>query len=107
MIKTNFEDQDTKLFYDELIEFMDSNITILSDKEEENSQNTLMALWHKAAGNSYSAIEAVKHELPILDDNQKKNLTQLIQRRISGVPLAYLTERQSFDSVEKRRPIKK
>jgi len=71
-------------------------ISVLPDKSEETPRNTLLALWHTAAGNRVSPMAAEKLDLPLLTPVQISILEGLIQSRLSGVPLAHLTERQCF-----------
>lgn len=75
---------------------LESQLSILTDKSEENALNTLYALWHTVAGNRVSPIKAIKLDLPILEPNQVSDLEELIKYRLQGVPLAHLTERQNF-----------
>ncbi|BBE20552.1 protein-N(5)-glutamine methyltransferase PrmC, methylates polypeptide chain release factors RF1 and RF2 [Aquipluma nitroreducens] len=75
---------------------LESQLSILTDKSEENALNTLYALWHTVAGNRVSPIKAIKLDLPILEPNQISDLDELIKCRLQGVPLAHLTERQNF-----------
>lgn len=77
-------------------EILSKEIIILPDKSEENADNTLRALWQLAYGVHVSPIVAEKLDLPILSSTQIVLLEELIQSRISGVPLAHLTERQHF-----------
>jgi len=82
--------------YDDFLVRLKKDLSILPDKPEENAVNTLNALYHAAAGNKVSAVASEKLELPELNADQIKILEGLIQRRLSGVPLAHLTERQHF-----------
>jgi release factor glutamine methyltransferase len=85
-----------KSIFRELLYKLEEQLSILTDKSEENANNTLTALWHKAAGNKVSAIASSKLELPFLESSQFIELDELITDRLSGVPLAHLTERQNF-----------
>ena len=80
----------------EFLTIIGDQLNILPDKSEENAQNTLSALWHTAAGNQVSPIKAEKLNLPTLSTSQTSVLAELIQSRLSGIPLAHLTERQNF-----------
>jgi len=80
----------------EYLKIIGDQLDILPDKSEENKHNTLSALWHTAAGNQVSPIKAERLKLPKLSSAQSKVLAGLIQSRLSGVPLAHLTERQNF-----------
>jgi len=77
-------------------EILEKDIIILPDKSEENTDNTLRALWQLACGIQVSPIVAEKLDLTILNSTQIVVLEELIQSRLSGVPLAHLTERQHF-----------
>jgi len=85
-----------KTIFKELLLKIEGKLIILADKSEENAQNTLKALWHKASDNRVSPIKANKLELSYLEPNQISALKELIKRRLKGVPLAHLTERQNF-----------
>ena len=77
-------------------EILSKEIIILPDKCEENTDNTLRALWQLAKGVKVSPILAEKLELPFLNSTQIVILEELIHSRLSGIPLAHLTERQHF-----------
>ncbi len=79
-----------------LLEKLNAELVILPDKNEENPNNTLRALWHLSFGNRISPITAEGIGLPELSDLQLENLRELIDLRLSGMPLAHLTERQHF-----------
>ena len=85
-----------KKIYNDFLALLKKDLSILPDKQEENATNTLDALWHTAAGNRVSPIAAEKLTLPELLPEQVKILETLIQSRLTGVPLAHLTERQDF-----------
>jgi len=85
-----------KKIYDGFLAKLKKDLIILPDKKEENVHNTISALWNTAAGNPVSPITAEKIELPSLLPSQIPILEALIQSRLSGTPLAYLTERQNF-----------
>lgn len=85
-----------KELFDNLLEILEKKLIVLNDKREENPQNTLRALWHKANGSRLSPITAEKLKLPILTLLQILLLEESIKERLHGVPLAHLTERQHF-----------
>lgn len=85
-----------KAIFQKLLLKIEGKLNILADKSEENAHNTLCALWQTAAGNRVSAISATNFELPFLASIQHGLLEELIESRLSGVPLAHLTERQHF-----------
>ncbi|MEI6679687.1 MAG: HemK/PrmC family methyltransferase [Mariniphaga sp.] len=82
--------------YNDLLEILKGELIILPDKSEENARNTLHALWHTAFGNRVSAILAEQIELPVLQLHHFLVLDEYLKERLSGVPLAHLTERQHF-----------
>jgi release factor glutamine methyltransferase len=79
---------------------LQASLSILPDKSEENPDNTLRALWFAAAGRHLSPIAAAEHQLPELDAEELIALNELVAQRLSGVPLAHLTERQHFLGME-------
>ncbi len=87
---------DQKHIFNSLFTKLEKDLSILPDKQEENVHNTLSALWHTAAGNRVSPIAAEKLTLPELSEPQFEILQQLVDTRLTGVPLAHLTERQDF-----------
>src|SRR5882672_11381103 len=74
--------------------------TPLPDKPEETPERLLSALWSTACGAPVSADRAGEERLPALDAGSLERLRHLIERRKSGVPLAHLTERQTFLGLE-------
>lgn len=82
--------------YAELLEKLASSLTILPDKPEETPASCLMALWHKAAGFEVSAASAINRPLSPLSPDFEKTLRLLVDARLGGKPLAYLTGRQQF-----------
>lgn len=86
--------------YRELFTELASKLTLRIDKPEETIDSTLKALWQLSAGNPVSAEKALNLPLPELTDSEIAKLKTLIEQRISGQPLAYLTCRQSFMGFE-------
>jgi len=86
--------------FENLLALLQSDLSILPDKSEETPDNTLRALWHRAAGQYVSPIVAARLELPLLNQEQSHYLNELISQRLSGIPLAHLTERQHFLGLE-------
>lgn len=86
--------------YETLRDAVAARVGFLPDKPEETPDSTLRALWLTAAGRPTSAEASLAAELPSLSDTQTESLTQLIERRVSGVPLAHLTQRQRFMDME-------
>lgn len=79
---------------------LERELIVLPDKSEENAHNTLCALWHTAAGHRLSAVAAPARTLDELAPDQRAVLEASIRSRLSGVPLAHLTERQCFMGLE-------
>lgn len=86
--------------YHKLIQELENKLTILEDKPEETVQSTLEALWHKAYGNPKSVELVSGLSLPVLTSDQTSTLYHLIDERLKGKPLAYITGRQSFMGIE-------
>lgn len=84
----------------ELHQHIKQNLALLPDKPEETAENTLRALWQKALGNPVSALKAELLPLADLNPSQESVLRTLVAQRLSGVPLAHLTGRQSFMGIE-------
>ena len=82
--------------YNSRLGLLREKLSILPDKTEETPDNTLKALWSTAAGNPVSVIQANDIVPTVLSDSQIKTLDELLAKRIQGIPLAYLTGRQSF-----------
>ena len=74
--------------------------TPLPDKPEETPERLLSALWSTACGAPVSADRALPATLPQLDGECLERLRALIERKKTGVPLAHLTERQTFLGLE-------
>jgi release factor glutamine methyltransferase len=72
----------------------------LPDKPEETPSGALHALWLMAAGEPCSVVAAQKNALPELTETQISNLSNLIERRRSGEPLAHILGRQEFMGLE-------
>jgi release factor glutamine methyltransferase len=84
----------------ELQERLAATVTFLPDKPEETPESTAKALWLVAMGQPCSVLQAQQATLPPLDAAGRVRLTGLVEKRQAGVPLAHLTERQSFLGVE-------
>lgn len=87
--------------YNNLLAKLESDLEVLEDKPEETPVSTLRALWFKAAGDPKSTEAAeVAGKLPELSAEQKSSLDEMIDKRLTGVPLAHLTGRQQFMGIE-------
>ena len=69
------------------------------DKPDETPETTARALWLAAAGRP-CAVSSATDPLPALSPERERTLAALIERRVSGEPLAYLTGRQGFMGLE-------
>jgi len=89
-----------QVLFDQLLTELSENLSILPDKSEETPENTLRALWLLSGGKHFSPILAANMELPELNEIQQEELVTLVANRISGIPLAHLTERQHFQGLD-------
>ena len=87
------------LFRD-LMARLEGAIEIPADKPEEDARSTVAALWWTAAGVPRSAALATRGALPELDDDAIEHLQRLVEQRLAGTPLSYLTRRQHFLGLE-------
>src|SRR5690242_5364193 len=86
--------------YEELRNRLAERVRFLPDKPEENVDNTLHALWWCAVGEPKSAELASGATLPALTAQQAERLRELLALRVAGTPLAHITHRQRFMSME-------
>ncbi len=70
------------------------------DKPEETPESTLKTLGFFAAGIPVSVQKASLENFPELDEKSYKRLEDLIDKRITGIPLAHITGRQQFLGME-------
>lgn len=85
--------------FDALLVELARSGTALPDKPEETPEAALRALWFTAAGVPRAATRAAG-ALPSLDAQGEEALRRLVDRRLAGEPLAYLTGRQEFLGLE-------
>ena len=86
--------------YQKYLTKLKTNINFLSDKPEETADSCLNALWIKAMGINKSVETSNFDDLINLNRQQIILLEKLIEERISGVPIAYITNRQNFMGLE-------
>lgn len=86
--------------YGEHVAALEARWTGLPDKPEETPETTVRALWLTASGEPCSVEAATRREMPRLDARGQARLRELVAQRLSGVPLAHLTGRQSFMGLE-------
>jgi release factor glutamine methyltransferase len=91
---------DSTKLYNVLLHELTAQLKVLQDKPEETPVTTLRALWFLAAGEPRSAQAAENGELPELNESRQQALRGLLEKRLQGVPLAYLTQRQQFMGIE-------
>src|SRR4029077_3770177 len=86
--------------FSDLLQEVERFWTPLPDKPEETPERLLSALWSTACGTPVSADRALPGALPTLDDARLARLRGFIERKRAGVPLAHLTERQTFLGID-------
>ncbi|HYR33332.1 MAG TPA: HemK/PrmC family methyltransferase [Burkholderiales bacterium] len=86
--------------FSDLLREVEGFWTALPDKPEETPERLLSALWSTACGAPVSVDRAREAGLPALDAASLERLRRLIERKKAGVPLAHLTERQTFLGLE-------
>jgi release factor glutamine methyltransferase len=75
---------------------LQSTLPVHADKPAESARATLRVLWNLAAGSRLSVPCAERLPLPVLHFDGLARLDALVAQRLSGVPLAHLSERQHF-----------
>lgn len=86
--------------FSDLLQEVHAFWTPLPDKPEETPEGLLCALWSTACGAPVSVDRAQPAQLPVLDSAAYERLRSLLERKRAGVPLAHLTERQTFLGLE-------
>lgn len=84
----------------ERLDRLRAGLDVLQDKPEETEETCLQALWLKAAGIAVSPQRAGQLDLPTLTVEQAQHLSRLVEQRLQGEPLSYLTGRQGFMGLE-------
>jgi release factor glutamine methyltransferase len=82
--------------YETLLARIEQELQLLADKPDETSRNTLNCLWALAAGQPLTISQASEAIIGVLNPPAEAHLIGLVERRLSGVPLAHLTGRQDF-----------
>lgn len=72
------------------------DLKTLPDKPDETPEATLACLWALAAGVPLALSQADGFRPGLLDGDAEAHLLDLVERRLAGTPLAYLTGRQDF-----------
>src|SRR6187402_1085544 len=91
-----------QILFQTLLAQLQPQLEILPDKSEESAELTLRALWLCAQGQPQSAARAEQAALRDLNQAESQQLQLLLAQRISGVPLAHISERQNFMGLELR-----
>jgi len=99
-LKRMFFEIEIDEIYHKLRNILENRLNFQDDKPEETIDSSLKALWFKASGIPKSAEHAIELPLPELSEQQVDLLKKLVEKRLNGVPLAYITGRQSFMSIE-------
>ena len=86
--------------YDRWLLRLREGLQSLPDKPEEHPVSAMRALWLRVAGVRASAEAACEQALPALTPEQQLQLADWVRKRLAGVPLAHLTERQRFMGLE-------
>ena len=86
--------------YSMLLEHLTASWIAKPDKPEETPETTLKALYFCAAGIPLSVQKASRETVPELDDDARMRLKDLVEKRLSGLPLAHITGRQQFMGME-------
>jgi release factor glutamine methyltransferase len=86
--------------FEQWLAALSAGLQALPDKPEETAASALRALWFRAAGIALSAEAAGEHVLPSLTAAQHLLLGESVSKRLAGVPLAHITERQRFMGLE-------
>lgn len=81
------------------LKYLSDRLEVLPDKPEETPDATLKVLWFAASGIQKSIQQACKDKLPDLDENEMVLLQELVDKRLSGVPLGHISGIQEFMGV--------
>jgi release factor glutamine methyltransferase len=79
---------------------LSAGLQALPDKPEETAASALRALWFRAADTALSVEAAGEKVLPALTAAQHLMLGEWVSKRLAGMPLAHITERQRFMGLE-------
>jgi release factor glutamine methyltransferase len=86
--------------YTELSSLLSEKFKPLRDKPEETIDSTLRALWFAAFGESKSPEMTNNVTLPVLNPDAVSVLRGMVDMRLSGIPLSYITKRQRFCNLD-------
>jgi release factor glutamine methyltransferase len=93
-------DSGEQSLYDELLRDIGLAWSPLADKADESPELTLRCLWFAAVGAPRSCAASAQGELPSLSSADAERLRQLVRRRVTGEPVAYIVRRQRFMGLE-------
>jgi release factor glutamine methyltransferase len=82
--------------YLQLLARLEQDLEVLPDKPDETPVSTLDCLWALAAGQPLAVNQVGEAVIGEIDDAAQATLVELVECRLSGVPLAHLTGRQDF-----------
>ncbi|HWQ05159.1 MAG TPA: peptide chain release factor N(5)-glutamine methyltransferase [Longilinea sp.] len=85
--------------YNELLQKLVANWNGLPDKPDETPETTLRALWTYAAQKNEHQGQ-MEGDFATLEPNSIAILSKLVDQRLAGTPLAYLTGRQTYLGVD-------
>jgi release factor glutamine methyltransferase len=87
---------DSAKFFLEMVQWLSVGWTGLPDKPDETPESTIEVLWQ------YVSESDVKNGEPLLEltTKQQTQLRTLVEKRIGGVPLAYLIGKQEFMGIK-------
>ncbi len=86
--------------FEQWLATLSAGLQALPDKPEETAASALRALWFRAADMALSVEAAGEHVLPALTSAQHLMLGESVRKRLTGMPLAHITERQRFMGLE-------
>jgi release factor glutamine methyltransferase len=93
-------DTAAETLYHELLQDIVVAWSPLADKPDESPVLTLRCLWFAASGAARSCADSEDGELPPLSPEGANHLRELVRRRTTGEPLAYIVGRQRFMGLE-------
>ena len=86
--------------YKILFKLLSENIKILPDKPDETIESTIRDLWLFVYSKNPDNGTFTNGNLPLLCNRKTNELFELVQKRIDGVPLAYLLGKTKFLNID-------
>jgi release factor glutamine methyltransferase len=86
--------------YNTLLDRLIASWVAQLDKPEETPESTLKALCFLAVGVPVSVQKASRENVPDLNEHSRIQLQSLVEKRLTGIPLAHITGRQQFLGME-------